>query len=237
MADFKTTRPSMIERAQSLDPNQAREALCELCEYYYDDILAYMRRAFRDSAEAKDAAHDFLHGWLRREESPLKTYQHGDTKFRHWLKVCLKNFCNSRRRLPPRLEAKEPGFADPDVELDRGIAHTVARHVVQNLREEWLAGPAPRRGAFLEVAAIVFLEDETPYADLARQHEVPPSTVRGWVLSMRKDYGRLFREELRQQCRPEDLAEEFRIMLELAWYQEDGSKFFPTLPALQRCHS
>lgn len=112
--------------------------------------------------------------------------------------------------------------------------HQTARSALVQLRAAWCRKGSPREAAFLDVARIVFLEDETPYLVIARQHGCPASTVRGWVLSLRRDYGDLFREETARIARPDELADECLYLLRLAARQQDGSSFYATLAEVFR---
>jgi DNA-directed RNA polymerase specialized sigma24 family protein len=226
------------EAADANNPERARAAFQQLCVHYTDAITEYMRRAGLNH-DAQDAAQEFLHHWLARDPNPLVGFEPRSTRFRHFLAVCLKNFSKDwHRRRPPTepLDNHAAGLVSPDSPaeevLDREIAHSTARTALLRLRESWLGGP--RAAGFPVVARIVFLGDETPHAELARQHGCQLNTVKGWIHTMRREYGDCFRQATARITSPTELADELRHLMQLAPYQPDGTSFYATLSDIFR---
>lgn len=231
---FPATQWTLVREAAAGDPERARAALRRLCGHYAHAITGYMRWAGLVGDEAEEAAQEFLHGWLSREENPLRFFERRELRFRAYLCACLRYFLREWR--PSALDAVplDAGTEDlpappvhPEHVLDRGLAHEIAHAAVLRVRRAWLEGP--RAAAFPSVARIVFLEDETPYADLARRHDCGENTVKGWVLSLRRDYYESFRAETARISLPDELAEETRYLMTLAPIARDGHSFFAGL--------
>jgi len=127
LEDFPDTQWTLVQQAaDTSDPGRAREALIKLCTHYYDRIVNEMRRAGL-GADAETAAHDFIHRWVTRDESPLKDFQRGTTRFRQFLSVCIRNFIRDwYRAQPPASPAMDSFATEPVCEdgtgesLDRG---------------------------------------------------------------------------------------------------------------------
>ena len=89
-SSFHSTRWTLVRRAQG-DGVEARAALSELCEVYYQPVFQFTRRWCGDADRAQDLAHGFFEDLLGRESigavDPLKgrfrTYLLGSVK--HYL--------------------------------------------------------------------------------------------------------------------------------------------------------
>ena len=78
------------------DSSESREALSELCEHYYEPVLAYLRRAGYDRrGDARDLAHDFFAELLRGQQFDHLEREKG--RFRSYLLGALKHFLSHRR--------------------------------------------------------------------------------------------------------------------------------------------
>lgn len=225
----------MREAADGNDPAQARAAFQRLCLHYREAIVGYMRRAGLNY-DAAAAADDFLQRWLAREAGPLWSFQRGESRFRHFLSVCLRHFVRERRQAPDRsaLQEATPGnsvVADDalDEQLDLELAHALARSALHRLRAAWCQQPGPRQAAFPAVARMVFLEDPSSYAGLAARHGCTVNTVKSWVLGVRREYGELFRDETKRIALPHDVPAECRHLIQLAPFRRDGGNYFATL--------
>ncbi len=101
---FATTRWTQVLSAKG-ESNESREALAELCEHYYEPVLAYLRRSGEDRhGEARDLAHDFFADLL--EGHRLDQLERDRGRFRSYLLGALKHFLSHRRA---RMAAEKRG--------------------------------------------------------------------------------------------------------------------------------
>lgn len=98
---FVPTRWTLVLRSQGATP-EARAALSELCEAYYQPVLAFLRREGRSEDTARELAHDFFARLLSRgklgEADPLKG------RFRSYLLGALKHYLADQREREGRLK-------------------------------------------------------------------------------------------------------------------------------------
>jgi RNA polymerase sigma-70 factor (ECF subfamily) len=113
-APFCTTRWTQVLAARGRTP-EAREALRELCDAYYEPIVAFLARSGHDSAAAREMAHEFfavlLHG------DPLARVEREGGHFRSYLLGALKHFLSHRRS---REQTQKRGGGLEPVPLDEG---------------------------------------------------------------------------------------------------------------------
>src|SRR5579871_2377341 len=57
--DFRTTRWTQVRRAKADSP-EGRRALADLCNAYYEPVVAFLRCELRDTDAARELAHDFF---------------------------------------------------------------------------------------------------------------------------------------------------------------------------------
>ena len=93
------------------DSPQSRDALSELCDHYYEPVLAYLRRAGEDrDGRARDLAHDFFADLLGGQR--LDHLEREKGRFRSYLLGALKHFLSHRRA---REDAQKRGGEDSQV--------------------------------------------------------------------------------------------------------------------------
>lgn len=101
---FATTCWTQVLCAKG-ESEESREALAELCEHYYEPVLAYLRRSGEDRrGEARDLAHDFFADLL--EGHRLDRLDRDRGRFRSYLLGSLKHFLSHRRA---RMSAEKRG--------------------------------------------------------------------------------------------------------------------------------
>lgn len=101
---FATTCWTQVLSAKG-ESEESREALAELCEHYYEPVLAYLRRSGEDHrGEARDIAHDFFADLL--EGHRLDRLERDQGRFRSYLLGALKHFLSHRRA---RMAAEKRG--------------------------------------------------------------------------------------------------------------------------------
>src|SRR5262245_60444197 len=62
-AEFRTTRWTQVNRAKTDSP-EGRRALAELCQAYYEPVVAFLRCELREADAARELAHEFFTGVL-----------------------------------------------------------------------------------------------------------------------------------------------------------------------------
>ncbi|HSH15499.1 MAG TPA: sigma-70 family RNA polymerase sigma factor [Verrucomicrobiae bacterium] len=163
---FATTKWTRVLAARG-DSTDARVALGELCEVYYEPVVAYLRARWRDEDRARELAHAFFERLLARPSLAGAHPERG--RFRSYLLGALKHFLADLRdceraakrgagaeHLPleagtdtsPGLDPPAAEGRPPEVEFDRQWALTIlnrslnalaAEHDTADRREEFSA--------------------------------------------------------------------------------------------------
>ena len=168
--------------AAKSDSEDGRKALADLCDAYYEPVLAYLRCEVRDGDAARDAAHAFFAQMLAGGGLARAEREHG--RFRSYLLGAVKHFLAHQREAAQRMkrgggvdvasldepeaqvvaDARQPS---PDAAFDRQWALTLLSHALGDLQREcqlegraevfeklqpWLTGDAAH-GDQLELAA------------------------------------------------------------------------------------
>jgi len=153
---FRTTRWTRVRLARE-ESEEGRRALAELCEAYYEPVLAFLRCALRDADAARETAHAFfetlLQGGAIGSVDPLRG------RFRSYLLGAVKHFLSRQRERESRLkrgggwsrvsahatealqavESLEAAGRGPEAEFDRQWAATVMARATEALRSECAA--------------------------------------------------------------------------------------------------
>jgi DNA-directed RNA polymerase specialized sigma24 family protein len=144
------------------DSDEGRKALMDLCEAYYEPVVAYLRSALRDPEAAREMSHAFFEEML--VGGAIRTADQGKGRFRSYLLGAVKHFASHQREAAQRLKrgggtlqvsldaeeaAKVPDVRQlpPDVEFDRQWAMTVIARSMEALRSQCAA---EGRGAFFD---------------------------------------------------------------------------------------
>lgn len=152
-AAFLTTRWTRVSRAQA-DSEDGREALRDLCEAYYEPVVAFLRVSLRDADSARDLSHAFFAELLVGGRISGADRNRG--RFRSYLLGAVKHFVAHRREEARRLKRgggmeavplDDPGtpeFEDhfqlsPESAFDRQWAATVIARGLEALRSECVA--------------------------------------------------------------------------------------------------
>jgi DNA-directed RNA polymerase specialized sigma24 family protein len=123
-APFHTTRWTRVCLAKS-DSEDGRRALADLCDAYYEPVVAYLRRALRDADAARDMSHAFFASML--QGGTIETADPERGRFRFYLLGAVKHFLAHRREADQRL--RRGGGQRPlslDAETESGPALQVA---------------------------------------------------------------------------------------------------------------
>lgn len=150
---FHTTRWTCVCAAKA-DSEEGRRALADLCDAYYEPVVAYLRAALRDADAARDMSHAFFTEILGGGRISGAERERG--KFRSYLLGAVKHFLFRQRESAGRLkrgsdlaslpldddealqvaDAQQPA---PDTEFDRQWAMTVITRSLEALRAECAA--------------------------------------------------------------------------------------------------
>jgi len=230
---FATTRWSAVARAGDPAAPEARAALDRLCRDYWPPIFAFALRQGRDFHTAQDNTQAFFARFLER--GYLRAADPTRGRFRTFLLTCFQHFLTQeweKERAVKRggrfelvsWEEQYPGLesraaasttSKPAEYYDREWALSVMGRALARLRTE-LAG-AGREGRFVLLGR--FLQAEPgpgDYENAARELGLNPRAVKLAVHRLRRRYGHLVRDEVRQTVSDEsDVADELRHLVEV----------------------
>ena len=153
-APFHTTRWTRVCLAKA-DSEDGRRALAELCDHYYEPVVAYLSSVFRDGDAGREVSHEFFAEMLGGGTIHSADPERG--RFRFYLLGAVRHFVAHRQeaerrmkrgggRVPlsldaePResgaLEVAEAAFRSPEAAFDRQWAVTVLGRAMETLRAE-----------------------------------------------------------------------------------------------------
>jgi RNA polymerase sigma-70 factor (ECF subfamily) len=152
-ANFAETRWTLVLRSQG-DSVEARAALSELCESYYEPVRVFIERSGGEGDSVRDLTHEFFAGVLTKQN--LRASPHRG-RFRSYLLGAVKHFLADQRDralalkrgggvVPVPLDAgtetsagieiADPSAATPDREFDRRWALTVVDRALSRVAAE-----------------------------------------------------------------------------------------------------
>jgi DNA-directed RNA polymerase specialized sigma24 family protein len=149
-APFHTTRWTRVCLAKA-DSDDGRRALADLCDAYYEPVVAYLRRVLHDADAARDMSHAFFAGMLAG--GTIETADPTRGRFRSYLLGAVKHFLSHQREAALRLkrgggrellpmdDEEAIAVADtkrgsPDAEFDKQWAVTVLGRALEALQQE-----------------------------------------------------------------------------------------------------
>jgi RNA polymerase sigma factor (sigma-70 family) len=220
---FPETRHSVLQAAQSADPEERRRAFEALAEAYWKPAYKYARLRFGLSpADAEDLTQGFFAEALQK--SYFERFDAGRARFRTYLRTCLDGFA-SKARASARAQKRGGGavhlpldFASAEREL--GDQAGDASDPEAYFHREWMRALFERALARLhaqcaaagrEVPFEVFRAhdveaDGAPpsYAALAERFAVPVTQITNHLAAMRRDLRRHLLACLRELCASEE---------------------------------
>lgn len=163
-APFHTTRWTRVCLAKA-DSDDGRRALADLCDAYYEPVVAYLRGVFRDADKAREMSHAFFAEMLGG--GTINTAERERGRFRSYLLGAVKHFVGHQRQAAGRMkrgggmevvslddeeavEVPDVRCLSPDAEFDRQWAMTVITRGMESLRAECMS---EGRGAFLDAVS------------------------------------------------------------------------------------
>lgn len=161
---FHTTRWTRVCLAKA-NSDEGREALTDLCEAYYEPVVAYLRCVLGDADAARDMSHAFFADVLNGGR--IETAARDRGRFRSYLLGAVKHFVSHQRQAarcmkrgggvniiplddPEVAEVPNTKMLSPDVEFDRQWARTVIARSMDALRTECVR---EERGAFFNLVS------------------------------------------------------------------------------------
>lgn len=153
-APFLTTRWTRVCLAKA-DSEDGRRALADLCDAYYEPVVAYLRSVLRDSDAAREMSHAFFAEMLGG--GTINTADRDRGRFRSYLLGAVKHFVSRQREMHRSLKrgagmetismddesvakVQDGSVASPDEAFDRQWALTMLGRSLEALRSECLTG-------------------------------------------------------------------------------------------------
>lgn len=221
-SSFHSTRWTLVRRAQG-DGTEARAALSELCEIYYQPVLLFTRSWCGDADRAQDLAHGFFEDLLGRESigaaDPVKgrfrTYLLGSVK--HYLARQRERDGAAKRggeftRIP--LEDSHEFHHERELEFDKAWALALIRRALDSLGVEMEKSGKARQfeilRPWLDGGSAGDVSEVGPALDLS------PTALKVAIHRLRQRFRQKIREEITATTAdPEDAAAEFRHLVDV----------------------
>lgn len=160
-ASFHTTRWTRVCLAKA-DSQDGRKALADLCDAYYEPVVAFLRCELRDVDAAREMSHAFFAEMLGG--GTIHTAERERGRFRSYLLGAVKHFVSRQRESARRMkrgggveavpldddeaaDVPDTRQLSPDAEFDRQWAVSVLARGMEALRVECVA---QGRAAFFE---------------------------------------------------------------------------------------
>ena len=145
---FHTTRWTRVCLAKA-DSEDGRKALADLCDAYYEPVVAYLRSVFRDGDAAREMGHAFFAETLGG--GTIRGVERERGRFRGYLLGAVKHFVSRQREMAQSLkrgggsesvslddedvsDVPDRRSLSPDAEFDRQWAITVLERAMEALR-------------------------------------------------------------------------------------------------------
>ena len=218
---FTPTRWTLVLRAQG-ESAEARVALGELCEHYYDPVLRFLRREGRGEDDAAELAQEFFARVLSGSGFVGAERERG--RFRSYLLGALKHFLSDQRRQQDRLkrgggvtsesldalriegvdgsppvELADPAAGAPDVGFDREWALTVMGRALATVEKE-MADTAKREQFDALKPWLVGDGSALSQAETARNLGISEGALKVAVHRLRKRFREIVRVEIPRLC-------------------------------------
>jgi RNA polymerase sigma factor (sigma-70 family) len=231
---FAPTRWTLVLRARGETP-EARAALSELCEAYYQPVVRFLRREGRDEDAARELAQEFFARILERGELGAADPSRG--RFRSYLLGSVKHFLSDRRKHEGRSkrggaavhesieqpatdgsaarEIADEGATVPDTWFDREWALTVMARGLSETEADYKRGGKTEH--FERLKPWLAGEAESlSQAEAARGLGMSEGAVKVAIHRLRKRFRELIRAEIAQTvAEGTDIDAELRYLIEV----------------------
>lgn len=222
---FVTTHWSVILAAKGDESEVADEALTKLCRMYWYPLYAFVRRRGHSPHDAEDLTQEFFCRLLHKDYLRVVDYRKG--RFRTFLLTAIENFLRyewRRAHAQKRgggfsfLSLDDPGAEQrycqepvsresPEKVYERNCALALLEQALHRLRAEFEAQGKGDRFERLK-GFLTADEAQAPYAELASQLDASEAALKMTVSRMRKRYGEILRETVRQTVASAEQAED-----------------------------
>lgn len=212
MAQFETTKWSIVRKAQDPDSGEARKAYAYLCQTYWSPLYAFVRRKGYSHDDARDLTQELLTRIV--EKRALRSVDPERGRLRTYLLASMAHLLSdevekrrARKRIPPDLiisidasDAARRYVQLPDAGLtaeqlyDRDWAMTVLRAGFEALRAQY-AKNGKSEDFDLYSPYLTTGQDGEPYAELSARTGREVSAIKSGVHRLRARY----REEIQRQ--------------------------------------
>jgi len=151
-ASFHTTRWTRVGLAKT-ESEDGKRALADLCDAYYEPVVAFLRWELRDADAARDMSHAFFAEMLAG--GTIAGVERGRGRFRTYLLGAVKHFLANQREAARRmkrgggmvnvsldedlsgaLNLPDERQISPDAAFDREWALTTLAHAMEMLKQE-----------------------------------------------------------------------------------------------------
>ena len=205
--------------ANQNEPESARDALHALCEHYWKPVYVYIRSRGHGQDRAGDLTQEFFTRIL--EKGRLGNVHPSRGRFRSYLLGAVKHFLSdqydkdtAQKRggnlsfisidaLVVEDAVLKDGTSDlPDKLFDRKWAVSVLDRTLLRLEESQTGN---KREAYrLLKPLITGVTTDRSYAEIGNQLGLKEGSVKSAVHRLRKEYGRILKDEIRQTMSDED---------------------------------
>lgn len=231
--NFHTTRWTIVLQARGEEP-EARTALADLCEAYFNPVQSFLLREGKGHEEAGELTQAFFTRIL--SSNGIRRVHPEKGRFRSYLLGALKNFLADLRRRESRqkrggeidhqsldedscespygLQVADPSGAVPDSYFDREWALAVMDRGLKKVESGFADRNKIQHFEVLKPwlmgeAATLSQEEAATMLNLTR------GAVKVAIHRMRKDFGDAIRAEIAQTVHsPEEIADELRYLVE-----------------------
>ena len=226
MLPFETTQWTLVVKAADSGSGEARQALGQLCNKYWQPLFEYARRRTRDEAAAHDAVQAFITRLIEKETLRVANPDRG--KFRSFLIVSFKHFLQQQQvhsqaqkrggdQVVVSLDQRQEGdrkmepadFATAEQEFEREWARTLLKLVMAQLEDDYRQ--QDKLIQFQQLKPFIALRTRAEghnYQSVAEQLEMTTAAARMAASRMRKQFRLLLRQEIAQTVTGEQEVDE-----------------------------
>jgi RNA polymerase sigma-70 factor (ECF subfamily) len=186
--------------------------LAEICDAYYEPVVAYLRNVFRDADVARETSHAFFAEMLGG--GTINTADRERGRFRSYLLGAVKHFVSRQREMQRSLkrgaglqavsmdeegvvELRDSGIISPDGAFDRQWAVTLLERSLKALRTEYFSGGKER----LFDHSRPFLTGDSTYGDQGAAAAACGMSIEAFRVALHR-----MKKQLRH-CMKEEIAE------------------------------
>ena len=230
---FRTTRWTLVRAATGAPEGERRSALESLCASYWPPVYAFVRRQGATPVQAEDLTQGFFTRLLEKGDLRLADPERG--RFRSFLLGALRHFLSNeddRERALKRGGGRQPLSLDgaalrglenglglepaagltPEREFERAWAGAVLARARVRLAEE--QDQAGKSAQWLALEPHLSNTDERGHGtELARSLGISENAVRVALHRLRRRFGELVRDEVRDTVGPGEVEDEVRQLL------------------------